>query len=150
MGELSRQAVRYVSLNSRSITMETGIVKFSPELLAIIAGDSDNGLVPFTKEIFLQDIIVAGTGYCEDIDEIFPQLQTDCMLRLQRDPNNKYDELAVAIYFGDKRIGWVPRKKNEVLARLLDAGKNCCMRVKEFYTEQDCWKHIEGQIIMIE
>ena len=130
--------------------MENGIIKFSPELLALFAGESENGLVPFTKEIFLMDIIVAGTGYCEDIDEIFPQLQTDCMLRLQRDPKNKYDELAVGVYWGETRIGWVPRKKNEVLARLLDAGKNCCMRVKEFYTEQDNWKHIEGQIIMIE
>jgi hypothetical protein len=130
--------------------MEAGIVKFSPELLALIANENDNGLIPFTKEIFLQNIVVAGTGYCDAIEDVFPQLQTDAVLRLQRDPDNKYDELAVAIYFGDTRIGWVPRKQNEVLARLMDAGKNCCMRVKKFYTEQDCWKHIEGQIIMIE
>lgn len=130
--------------------METGIIKFSPELLALFAGESENGLVPFTKEIFLMDIIVAGTWYCDEIYDVFPQLKKDCMLRLQRDPNNKYDELAVAVYWGETRIGWVPRKKNEVLARLLDAGKNCCMRVKELYTEKDDWKHIEGKIIMIE
>lgn len=130
--------------------METGIVKFSPELLALFAGGAEDGLAPFTKEIFLLDITVAGTGYCEKIDDVFPQLQKDTMLRLQRDPNNKYDKLAIAVYYGDTRIGWVPRTKNEVLARLLDAGKNCCMRVTECFTENDSWKHIDGQIIMIE
>ena len=130
--------------------METGIVKFSPELLAIIAGDSDNGLVPFTKEIFLLDITVAGTGYCEDMDKVFPELQENTVLRLQRDPHNQYDRLAIGVYYGETRVGWVPRTQNTVLARLLDAGKNCCMRVKECYTENDNWKHIDGQIIMIE
>lgn len=129
--------------------METGIVKFSPELLALFAS-GENGVAPFTKEIFLQDITVAGTGYCDEIDTVFKELKPDCILRLQRDPKNKYDELAIGVYYGDTRIGWVPRKQNMVLANLMDAGKNCCMRVKEFFTEQDCWKHIEGQIIMIE
>ena len=129
--------------------METGIVKFSPELLALFAG-GENGIAPFTKEIFLQDITIAGTGYCEEIDTVFDQLTIDCILRLQRDPKNQYDELAIGVYWGDIRIGWVPRKQNMVLAHLMDAGKNCCMRVKDFFTEQDHWKHIEGQIIMIE
>lgn len=128
----------------------TSLVKFSPELLALFAGDGDNSVAPFTKEIFLEDITIAGTGYCDEIDDIFPQLKEDCMLRLQRDPKNEHDELAIGIYYGDTRIGWVPRKQNTVLAHLMDAGKNCCMRVKEFYTKQDEWKHIEGQIIMIE
>jgi hypothetical protein len=130
--------------------METGIVKFSPELLALFAAGGENGVAPFSKEIFLQDITVAGTGYCDEIDTVFKELKPDCILRLQRDPKNQYDELAVGVYYGDTRIGWVPRKQNMVLAHLMDAGKNCCMRVKEFFTEQDCWKHIEGQIIMIE
>lgn len=130
--------------------METGIVKFSPELLALFAAGNENGIAPFTKEIFLQDITVAGTGYCDDIDKVFGELKTDCILRLQRDPKNQYDELAIGVYWGDIRIGWVPRKQNMVLAHLMDAGKNCCMRVKEFFTEEDHWKHIEGQIIMIE
>ena len=129
--------------------METGIVKFSPELLALFAG-GENGIAPFTKEIFLQDITIAGTGYCEEIDTVFDQLTIDCILRLQRDPNNKYDENAIGIYFGNWRVGWVPRKQNTVVAHLMDAGKNCCMRVKNLDSDQDDWKRIEGQIIMIE
>ena len=130
--------------------MEKSLVKFSPELLALFANGDENSLAPFTKEIFLLDITVAGTGYCEKIDEVFPNLHDGSMLRLQRDPKNKYDELAIAIYYADTRIGWVPRTQNTVLARLLDAGKNCCMRVKECATENDSWKRIDGQILMIE
>ncbi len=41
--------------------METGIVKLTPELLAIFSGtENSNSLMPFTREIFLLDIVVAG------------------------------------------------------------------------------------------
>ena len=50
--------------------METGITKLSPELLALIGTGGVNALAPFTREIFLLDIVVAGTSYCKKIDEL--------------------------------------------------------------------------------
>jgi hypothetical protein len=46
------------------------------------------------------------------------------MLVLQREPTNQYDPLAIMILStAGHHLGYVPRAKNEVLARLMDAGK---------------------------
>lgn len=132
--------------------METGIVKLTPELLALFAGSGNiNALAPFTREVFLLDITIAGTGYCDQIEEIFPKLQIETILKLQRDPKNKYDENAIGIYFDDIRIGWVPRTMNTVISRLMDAGKAFFCRVSNLGTEdQGAWKRIDCKIFMVE
>ena len=37
-----------------------------------------------------------------------------------REPENPYDVNAVALYAGGLRIGYVPRRRNSTVARLLD------------------------------
>ena len=131
--------------------METGIVKLTPELLALFAGsDSTNALAPFTREVFLLDITVAGTGFCDKINEVFPQLQIDTVLKMQRDPKNQYDENAIGIYFNDIRIGWVPRTMNTVISRLMDAGKAFFCRVINLGSDKGSWKQIDCKIFMVE
>lgn len=45
-------------------------------------------------------------------------------LLLYREPNNEYDEWAIAVYLTeDDQIGYVSKFKNETIARLMDAGK---------------------------
>lgn len=45
-------------------------------------------------------------------------------LLLYREPDNKYDEWAIAVYLTeDDKIGFMSRFKNETIARLMDAGK---------------------------
>ncbi len=80
---------------------------------------------PFQREIFLIDTHVAGTTYVEDIDVIGGEnIVKGTKLNFFREKDNKYDELAIIIKDekGNK-IGYVPKDKNEVLARLMDAGK---------------------------
>ncbi|QQY78910.1 HIRAN domain-containing protein [Keratinibaculum paraultunense] len=79
---------------------------------------------PFQREIFLIDTHVAGTTYVEDIDAIGENIVKGTKLNFFREKDNKYDELAIIIKDekGNK-IGYVPKEKNEVLARLMDAGK---------------------------
>ena len=42
-------------------------------------------------------------------------------LTLMREPNNPYDKKAIALYHRNRKIGFVPREKNEVLSKLLDS-----------------------------
>ena len=45
-------------------------------------------------------------------------------LLFRREPDNAYDELAIVIFDQkERKLGYVPRAKNEVPARLMDAGK---------------------------
>ena len=48
--------------------MDHQIIPISPALLSLLSGEK-GGLVPFTREIFLLDIVVAGTTFCENIEE---------------------------------------------------------------------------------
>lgn len=133
--------------------METSIVKLSPELLAMFAGQAGaNALAPFTREVFLLDIDVAGTGYCEQINEIYPKLNMGTVLQMRRDPKNKYDEKAIGIYYEQTRIGWVPRTMNAVISRLMDAGKAFFCRITKLSesSSENKWKNIECKIYMVE
>ena len=129
--------------------METGIVKLTPELLALIGSGGVDALAPFSREIYLLDIVVAGTTFCTEMDTIEPQLLPDTVLKMIRQPQNKYDELAIGIYFNSTRVGWVPMEHNEVISRLMDAGKAFFCRV-EHTSKKGNWVKIKAKIFMVE
>ncbi len=49
-------------------------------------------------------------------------LAPDHLLLLVREPENQYDEHAIAVYSASTKLGYVPRTDNLVLATMLDAG----------------------------
>ena len=62
------------------------------------------------------------------LNEITPGTE----LKLFREPDNEYDEWAVAVYLtDDDKIGYISRFKNETIARLMDAGKKFIAVVDE-------------------
>lgn len=96
-----------------------------PNLLAIIQSSfTTDGLpMPFVQEIFLIECKVAGTSYL-NLTEIEPHLLIDEILLTRREPENQFDEFAILILTQKgKKLGYIPRDKNEILARLMDAGK---------------------------
>ena len=73
---------------------------------------------------------VAGTGHhCSPA--IVHELRLGKRLNLVREPANDYDPDAIAVQLGHQRIGYVPRRHNTVLARLLDAGKTLRARIDD-------------------
>ena len=129
--------------------METGIVKLTPELLTMIGTGGVDALAPFSREIYLLDIVVAGTTFCTEMDTIEPQLLPDTVLKMIRQPQNKYDELAIGVYFNSTRVGWVPMEHNEVISRLMDAGKAFFCRV-EHTSKKGNWVKVKAKIFMVE
>lgn len=66
---------------------------------------------------------VAGFSYYEGV-LVFNKLKIGTELQLKTEPDNKYDPLAVAIYFGENKLGYVPRSANYTLSKILAAGHN--------------------------
>lgn len=113
-----------------------------------IANSRPNLPAPFAREIFLLDCHIAGTTYRAEIAEIAESLETNTELRLQREPKNEFDESAIAVYDSEtNKLGYVPRHKNEVPARLLDAGKRLSARLtaKEW---RDSWLKLDIKIFL--
>jgi len=101
------------------------LVKVDPAMHALMKGSFGKGglPMPFTKEIFLIDTHIAGTSFRE-LDDVEPNLSIGDLLCFKRDPDNQHDPLAILIH--DEKgnpLGFVPQNKNEILARLMDAGK---------------------------
>jgi len=90
---------------------------------------------PFAKEIFLVEIHVAGTSHVP-IREIEVTLTVGDSLVLRRETENPHDPLAILILTGKgQKLGYVQRDRNEILARLMDAGKFLIARL-----ESKCWQ----------
>jgi hypothetical protein len=130
--------------------MDNQIAKISPELLEMMGSKLPNSLQPISREIFLLDIVVAGTTHCPEIDKVFPHLEKDLVLRMQRQPDNKYDENAIAIFYEKIRIGYVPRELNLIISRLMDAGKAFFCRIEDVELVDDYWVKISAKIYMVE
>ena len=121
-------------------------------------GDIQKGLIkgafgkdglpmPFVQEIFLLECHVAGTMF-RRLSPIESRLEPGRMLTFRREPDNEYDSLAIEIFDEDANsLGYVPRKKNEVLARLMDAGKLIFGKI-ESVNKYDDWLKIEVRIYM--
>lgn len=129
--------------------MESGIVKLSPELLTLLSGGSGAGLQPFAREIFVLNDYIAGTTYCDNLEDVINQIVSGTILKMRRDPKNEVDEFAIGVYFGTTRIGWIPMKENLVIARLMDAGKAFTCKVVKVTCLGTWWK-INISIYMID
>ena len=78
---------------------------------------------PFLEDIYLITLHVAGLFYIEDIDLIFPNLKKGDRLELFRENDNRFDRFAILVTYNSKKIGYVPRDDNKILANLMDGGK---------------------------
>jgi hypothetical protein len=54
---------------------------------------------------------------------IWPFLQPGLELRLRREAWNRHDPLAVAVYYRQEKLGYLPRTDNAAIARWLDQGR---------------------------
>jgi len=61
---------------------------------------------------------IAGFSYYEGAIA-FKKLKIGKVLTLKLDPTNTYDKHAVAIYYKDYKLGYIPRDKNRQLSLLL-------------------------------
>ena len=52
----------------------------------------------------------------------FSELKIGSKLRLVREEDNKFDPFAVAIYYEEYKLGFIPRDGNEIFAQFIDAG----------------------------
>lgn len=129
--------------------MSNEIIPLSEELLALLGSGEINALGLPKHEIFLLDIVVAGTTFCPVVPALRAELLPETMLRMVRCPDNEHDRYAIAIYYKENRIGYVPRELNLVISRLMDAGKEFYARVVEVKQLNE-WTRIATKIFMVE
>ena len=103
------------------IPEEQGLIKVNSGLLSALSRGQLNINV-FQKEILVLECMVAGTSF-RKLDSIDADLAATVKLDLKRESRNEFDKFAVALYYKAVKVGYIPKDKNEVIARHMDAGK---------------------------
>lgn len=78
----------------------------------------------FTRDILLMQTMINGAMHVDNIHALAAQLQSGDRVKLVLEPDNPVDPRAIQVRSRDnKKLGYIPRRKNEVLYHLMDAGK---------------------------
>lgn len=64
---------------------------------------------------------IAGFSYYDGA-EVFNNLTLGAQLTLRRDMENRYDPEAVAVYFGENKLGFLPSTVNSDISKFLELG----------------------------
>jgi hypothetical protein len=98
------------------------------------------------KKIHLTNFHIAGFGYWEGC-EAFEMLKIGTVLDLVREDDNPFDPYAVAIYFGEYKLGFIPRGSNHDISKYLDMGYGDLYEVRITRITPDV--HPENQVEVI-
>lgn len=120
------------------------IIKFDPALLEIFKSGASSAPMPFSRDILVLETRVAGTSCLNDPDALAATLKRGDVLTMRREPQNEFDDFAILLFTTGEKAGYIPRDQNEVIARLMDAGKTFFARIEEFYFQDD-WLCIESK-----
>jgi len=127
------------------------IIRINETNIVSILNSTKSGIElgkPFSRQIYLISASIAGAFYVDGIYELLDKILPGTKLRFIREPDNKYDKLAILVKDqDDNKLGYVPREKNPILARLMDAGKLIYGTVKTIDND-DSYINIEMEIFM--
>jgi hypothetical protein len=96
-------------------------VQFLQRLIGVVGVGqiSIKDLLP-KRKIFLLQCFVAGFRFYKGMG-LLEAMKSNDYVELRREPENEHDLFAIALYWQNEKIGFIPADFNEVLARLMDA-----------------------------
>ena len=70
------------------------------------------------------------------------------VLTLIREPDNRHDGKAVRVEWRGHKIGYVPRRENADVARLMDGGQMLTARIVRLAEVRDPWSRVRFEILI--
>lgn len=103
---------------------------------------------PKANQLLMNQFRVAGLGYY-DVKTAIHSIQPGAALRLVAEPTNPHDPFAVEIWYGDYKLGYVPRSDNRHLSRLLQQGATLTCEVWKADPNATVWEMIRAKVYVI-
>lgn len=97
--------------------------------------------------ILLQDSPLAGFQYHAGT-AVWSQLRVGDALTLVREPDNAHDARAVRVEWQGRKIGYVPRRENADVARLMDGGQRLTARITRLADVRDPRSRVRFEILI--
>ena len=70
-------------------------------------------------------------------------------LSLVRESFNEHDREAVAVYFRNDKLGFVPRTENSTIAQMLDRGERLEATISRVLNDTDPWERVRMSIFLV-
>ena len=96
--------------------------------------------------ILLQDSPLAGFQYHAG-KQLWNEMKVGDALALSREPDNPYDARAVRVDWRGQKLGYVPRRENADIARLMDRGAKLEARISRLVESRDPWQRVRFEIL---
>lgn len=97
------------------------------------------------RRLLLQESPLAGFQY-HRAAAIWPFLREGEKLHLRREPGNPHDRYAVAVWFKNEHLGYVPMRENRTLAQLMDQGVRLETTLIRLLDEENPWRKIRIRV----
>jgi hypothetical protein len=72
---------------------------------------------------------IAGFTYYDGVD-VFYDLKIGTELHLKAEPKNCFDAYAVAIYYNETKLGYIPKGENKEISKFLNLGHTSLFEMK--------------------
>jgi hypothetical protein len=116
-------------------------------MMAIFALLSLPAVADVSEHILLQASPLAGFQYYQG-KQVWAEMREGDVLELVREPQNAYDARAVRVEWRGVKLGYVPRRDNEAVARLLDRGNPLEARITRLSTSRNPWQRILFEVYL--
>lgn len=73
------------------------------------------------KNRYFKHFNIAGFTYCDGVD-VFQDLKIGTKLNIKAEADNKYDANAIAIFYKDVKLGYIPKEANKEISILINSG----------------------------
>lgn len=99
------------------------------------------------RSVLIQESPLAGFQFHRG-EAAWSSLAVGAPLRIVREPNNSHDANAVAIYFNDDKLGYVPRGENGTVAQMLDRGERLTASISHLAVDEDPWQRVRFNVFL--
>lgn len=96
--------------------------------------------------ILIQDSALAGFQFHAG-KAVWKELQVGDELTLVREPDNPHDASAVRVEWHGRKLGYVPRRENADVARLMDRGAPLAARISRLTASRNPWERVRFEVL---
>lgn len=97
------------------------------------------------RRVLIQQSAVAGFQFHEG-EFVFARMKLGDRLNFRRDPNNRFDQRAVQVYWQDTQLGFVPRRDNVAISQMLERGEPLTASITALRESENPWDRVRFDV----
>lgn len=123
-------------------------MRFLPTIslaLALLSGSTP--LAAESIHILVQSSPLAGSQYYA-VGAMWNEMQVGDTLTLIREPENRHDRNAIRVEWRGRKLGYLPRAENRVVAAALDRGEVLTARIVALVADPNPWRRVRFEVFV--